>query len=250
MSSATDAKSIVAALSEEFPRHVIRMKPGSNKRPAMPYVSHGSCTKRLNEVCPGWSSRVVETFTYMNGNGVLCCAGVLLEMTVPFVGSRQEFGTANQPRDFGTDAKNSASDALKRCAMRFGVALDLWESAEEHDEDADDAPQPPRRAEAARPALAATTQPAPPQGQPAALAPLSHAEFVAFFEYQAAKFLTGTERPYILAAIREKRARFCDEQYKASLDWWTAFTTNDEPGMAKALGLPAPAAPTYAGVNG
>lgn len=131
-----DARTTITKLSEEFDRAVIRMKPGSAKRPAMPYVSHGSVTKRLNNVCPGWSSRVVETHSYLNGNGVLVCAAVLLELTIPGVGSRQEYGTANQPRNFGDDAKNAASDALKRCAMRFGVAIDLWESADEADEDA------------------------------------------------------------------------------------------------------------------
>lgn len=132
------ATELIKALGVEFPQHVIRMKPGSNKRPAMPYVSHGSVTKRLNDVCPDWSSRVVETHTYLNGNGMLVCVGVTLELTIPGLGSRQEFGTAAQPRDFGTDAKNAMSDALKRCAMRFGVALDLWESADEDDEDAID----------------------------------------------------------------------------------------------------------------
>jgi hypothetical protein len=100
-------------------------------------------TKRLNAVCPGWSSRVVETYTSVNPAGLLVCAGVLLELTIPGVGSRQEFGTANQPRNFGDDAKNAASDALKRAAMRFGVALDLWEDMDEADEDAHAQPAAP-----------------------------------------------------------------------------------------------------------
>ena len=89
-------------------------------------------------MCPGWSSRVVEMHTYMSPSGVLCCAGVTLEVTVPGAGSHQEFGKAATPRNFGDDAKNAMSDALKRCAMRFGVALDLWESGDEYDEDADE----------------------------------------------------------------------------------------------------------------
>jgi hypothetical protein len=148
-----EARATIDALSKEFDRSVIQIKPGSAKKPATRYVSHGSVTKRLNAVCPGWSSRVVETYTSVNPAGQLACAGVLLELTVPGVGSRQEFGTANQPRSFGDDAKNAASDALKRAAMRFGVALDLWEDMDEADEDAH--PAPPRPAPP-RPAPAAT----------------------------------------------------------------------------------------------
>lgn len=136
----SEAAMTIRALSEEFPQHVIQIKPGSKPgaaqyKPATPYVSHGSVTKRLNDVCPGWSSRVVEWHTYMDPAGKLQCAGVTLEVTMPNAGSHQEFGKAATPRNFGDDAKNAMSDALKRCAMRFGVALDLWESADEHDED-------------------------------------------------------------------------------------------------------------------
>lgn len=132
----SEVKATIDALSAPFDPKVIRRKPGSDKRPALPYVSHGLVTKRLNEVCPGWSTRVVEMHTFMDGKGNLQCAGVTLELTVPGVGSRVEFGTAERSQGFGKDAKNAMSDALKRCAMRFGVALDLWESAEENDDDA------------------------------------------------------------------------------------------------------------------
>lgn len=144
----SEAKATIDKLSEDFDRSIIRMKPGSNKRPAMPYVSHGSVTKRLNAVAPGWSSRVVEVHSYVKpASGLLECAAVTLELTIPGVGSRQEVGTANQPRNFGDDLKNAMSDALKRCAMRFGVAIDLWESADEADEDAYPAQDTPRAAQ-------------------------------------------------------------------------------------------------------
>lgn len=132
-----DARGIVEALSKPFDPRVIQSKPGGNRRPDVRYVSHGSVTKRLNQVCPGWTSRVVEIHAYYEAqSGKKVCAGVQLELTIPGVGSRQEFGTANQPRSFGDDVKNAMSDALKRCAMRFGVALDLWEEMDEGDEDA------------------------------------------------------------------------------------------------------------------
>ena len=155
MTDKTIARGIVETLSAAFDRSLIRMKPGG-KRPATPYISHGLVTKRLNDVTPDWTSRVVEMHTYVDGNGVLQCAGVTLELTIPGVGSRQEFGTSANRNGFGADAKNAMSDALKRCAMRFGVALDLRESAEENDEDAQPVAAPVER----RPAL---SRPAPRQ---------------------------------------------------------------------------------------
>ena len=139
--SDTAAKAIIDGLTEPFDRAVIKKKPGSKPgatkfKPASDYVSHGLVTKRLNAVCPGWSSRVVEWHTFIDGRGELVCAGVTLEITIPGAGSHQEFGKSANRLGFGDDAKNALSDALKRCAMRFGVAIDLWESAEEDDEDA------------------------------------------------------------------------------------------------------------------
>jgi hypothetical protein len=178
MSEEWPAAPTIAALSKEFDPSVIQMKPGSNRKPATRYVSHGSVTKRLNAVCPGWSSRVVETHTYLNTAGVLVCAAVTLELTIPGVGSRVEVGTANQPRGFGDDLKNAMSDALKRCAMRFGVALDLWEDMDEGDEDAEHAAaQPP--APRAAPAFTRPRQDAPATGPqaPPAPRPYTEAEF-------------------------------------------------------------------------
>ena len=80
--------------------------------------------------------------------------------------------------------------------------------------------------------------------------PTPQHEFVAFFQEQARQFLSGTERPYIQATIKAKRAEFSPEQYADSLDWWRAFTENDEAGMARALGLPASSAPSFASVAG
>lgn len=159
----SEARATIDALSKDFDRTLIRTKPGSKPdakyfKPATKYVSHGSVTKRLNDAAPGWSSRVVETHSFMNANGVLVCAGVTLELTIPGVGSRQEVGTANQPRNFGDDLKNAMSDALKRCAMRFGVAIDLWESMDEADEDAAPAPRPaPRQTPQDEPNAASVT---------------------------------------------------------------------------------------------
>ena len=177
----SEVKATIDALSAPFDPKVIRRKPGSDKRPALPYVSHGLVTKRLNEVCPGWSTRVVEMHTFMDGNGRLQCAGVTLELTVPGVGSRVEFGTAERPQGFGKDAKNAMSDALKRCAMRFGVAIDLWESADEDDEDAQPVIAPvERRPAPARPAPRQEPRPLRPSAPASGEVPFDWTDFWAW----------------------------------------------------------------------
>jgi hypothetical protein len=134
----------IKRLSEPFDARFIQQKPGPGGR-RMDFVSHGTVTKRLNERAPGWSSRIVASgvdVTQSPKGGLLYTADVTLELTVAGV-TRAELGTNNQPvADRGQALKSAASDALKRAAMRFGVALDLWESLDEQDEDAQYATTP------------------------------------------------------------------------------------------------------------
>jgi hypothetical protein len=77
------------------------------------------------------------------------------------------------------------SDALKRCAMRFGVALDLWESADESDEDATPVPTvarqtPAQSRPAPRPAPARQDAPRPLRpAEPAAALPVTEEQLTA-----------------------------------------------------------------------
>jgi hypothetical protein len=92
------------------------------------YVGHAYVTERLNAVDPAWtlepSARhadgspafIVEDGTY----GVW--ARLLLNGVV-----REEYGEGNT-------RKAAWSDVLKRCAMRFGVALDLWKQEQNSEE--------------------------------------------------------------------------------------------------------------------
>lgn len=151
MTEATTFEQTIRALSEPFPANVIRHKPGGGQRGSLAYVSHGLVTKRLNDVAPGWSTRLLETV--LNGTGDV--QAVVLELTINGV-SRVEAGAPSAFRDPHNDLKNAFSDALKRCAMRFGVALDLWESMDEGDEDAAHSAAPPANAPQPRPAAPGT----------------------------------------------------------------------------------------------
>ncbi len=136
---------LIEQLSERFDDSLVQMKPAYSGGQKMPYVSQGLVTKRLNAKALDWSSRILgrETITFPimrydkdAGKKILkdiTWVEITLELTIPALGSRQEVGVAEMVGDYGTAVKAAASDALKRAAMRFGVALYMWESKEEQD---------------------------------------------------------------------------------------------------------------------
>jgi hypothetical protein len=99
-------------LRKPFPPELIGKLPGSAKRPALDYVGHAAVTDRLLQCAPGWEFKVLDLTPDEHASWVLG------RLTIDGV-SRDEYGE-------GDDPKKAISDALKRCAMRFGVALDLW----------------------------------------------------------------------------------------------------------------------------
>lgn len=133
--NATMTEELIKALSRPFAGEAVRQKRGQGNR-MMDYVSHGMVTKRLNDVYPGWHAEMVEKWIVGDGDKLHCLGGVM-RMTIGGV-TREEAGGPTRQGTLADDLKNTYSDCLKRCAMRFGVALDMWESAEENDEDADD----------------------------------------------------------------------------------------------------------------
>jgi hypothetical protein len=167
----TDYATTLAQLASKFPDEVVKKKPGRGNAPAMSYISHAIVTERLNKLAPDWSVRNVATHTYLDGQGVIHCAGVTLEMTIGGV-SRVESGGPQRQDGFTNEIKNAYSDALKRCAMRFGVALYIWDQLVDAEFDEDVYPDyvPPA-------ASAPTPRPAPSAPAPAtgAARPDSHA---------------------------------------------------------------------------
>ena len=94
---------------------------------AAKYCSHGDIQQALLAKVGPTSQRVVKIIHAPEGNII---QGVILEMVFhidlePVV--IQEIGESE--RDTGNNAlnlKNSVSDAIKRCAMRVGLGLELW----------------------------------------------------------------------------------------------------------------------------
>jgi len=157
-----------AALRSPFPPEQIGKLPASQKRPALDFVGHAAVTDRLNLYAPGWSYTVDEMFTQ---GGECWIRGT---MTVGGI-SRTEYGD-------GKDPKEAIGNFIRRGAMRFGVALDLWSrqelktSAETTDADSSPAsgkqapsePKPPASAEGGP---TPTISGAPPNLSPSETAP-------------------------------------------------------------------------------
>jgi hypothetical protein len=91
---------------------------GKVKRPALDYVGHAAVSDRLNRIAPDWSYTVdrewhLETTNTFWVRGTMTIGGV----------SRPEYGD-------GDDPKEAIGNFIRRGAMRFGVAIDLWSREE------------------------------------------------------------------------------------------------------------------------
>jgi len=114
----------LSELSKPFPAKFISQKPGKF---AASYVAHDIIAQRLLEVLGPYSFGVVELIRDKTGEVVGCLAS----MTVTIDGTRvtiTEIGDAeaSSNKNDGAKAKDAASDAFKRCAMRLGCGLHLW----------------------------------------------------------------------------------------------------------------------------
>lgn len=108
---------MVAKLCAPFPDEKLGVKAQSYNNKNNPtkvmlvlYLQHTDVAERLDQVDPNWSFRILSMGSGF-AHGELTVGGAV----------RQNFGE-------GEDQKMAASDALKRCAMLFGVGRSLYES--------------------------------------------------------------------------------------------------------------------------
>lgn len=125
-------------LARRFPASLVKKAPQGKYGD---YVPHSIVNERLLEVLGPFDFQLVQvirghapelktkTTTYPARADAI--VGVVARMTATIDGRSvtvEEVGTEDNPA-MKTDAenlKNSMSDALKRCAMRFGLGLHLW----------------------------------------------------------------------------------------------------------------------------
>ena len=110
-------------LSRPFPAALVKSKPGKF---AASYVEHSVISQRLLEVLGPYTFTVDQPVTNPDGVVVGCLATLEVMIDGDFV-TVTEVGDVEHPGgNNGSNLKNAASDALKRCAMRLGVGLHLW----------------------------------------------------------------------------------------------------------------------------
>jgi len=110
-------------LSRPFPDALIRQKPGKF---AASYVEHSVVSQRLLEVVGAHTFRVEEPITNPDGVIVGCLATLEAKVDGEWVAVTEVGDVEHPSSNNGSNLKNAASDALKRCAMRLGVGLHLW----------------------------------------------------------------------------------------------------------------------------
>lgn len=112
-------------LQNPFPAHVVGWKPGSmNKEKTralmMAFIDARAVMDRLDAICPNdWSFHAVE----VAGAAVPTVRGTLTVLGV----SRTDFGEGDPSSDAGNSYKAANSDALKRCAVQFGIGRYLYD---------------------------------------------------------------------------------------------------------------------------
>jgi hypothetical protein len=114
----------LSELAKQFTGKYVKTKPGGF---AASYVEHGDITQRLLQVVGPFDFRVIELIRNPQGEVEGALASLTAEVdgrsvTVVEVGDVENPGSKNN----GARAKDAASDAIKRCAMRLGLGLHLW----------------------------------------------------------------------------------------------------------------------------
>lgn len=137
-------------LWEVTPEHAIKVRPGPGGR-SMAYVSHGYVEFKLNEAFGGdWDFEPMPVFsgsvfhlqqveaTVNNKKVTKYNVAVMCKLTVRVRDHstlevlstivKVEPGSAewHAENEFGDALKSATSDALKRCGLRLGIALDLY----------------------------------------------------------------------------------------------------------------------------
>lgn len=112
------------ALAKRIPKSYIKQKPGGF---AADYCSHADVQQMLIAklgVPP--SQEVTQIIRSADGQA----QGVVLRMVFNIDGQTvviDEVGECERPgQNEGLNVKNAVSDAVKRCAMRIGLGLELW----------------------------------------------------------------------------------------------------------------------------
>jgi hypothetical protein len=115
------------ALRKPFdPKQVTQVDKGFGK---IDTVNHAHVTNRLNHAAPGWTHGFSRWIEAPGKDGMTHLLAVIGWMEIDGI-RHEEVGEVERPSTYGDEAKKAVSDFIKRAAMRFGVAIDLWAKEE------------------------------------------------------------------------------------------------------------------------
>lgn len=102
----------------------IRIKPTG-----VPYVSHPTYTRWLNEAFGRGQWTLVEISTPTKGGTTVLIKYALLVRGVPVAAAygEQEYFENNKDQSYGDVVESTYASALRRCCKHLGMALEMWE---------------------------------------------------------------------------------------------------------------------------
>jgi hypothetical protein len=115
-------------LCRPFPPEAIKSRPGNHGK-TLSYVDVAAVITRLNEGCESWSFEVVSHKVEADEVIVLGKLTADGQTKMHFGGSMVTLDKDGRAVSIADDLKAAASDALKKCASLFGVALELYGGA-------------------------------------------------------------------------------------------------------------------------
>lgn len=157
----SDTQTLLQALGKPFPKEAVKTRVGGGGA-KFDYVAGYTVIHRLNDATGGQWSWHVKSFEFRPAGTDRYGKEVSLvvvtgELTIPGLGTRAGIGVQKVTENGGEDlVKGASTDALKKAATLFGVALELY--GDDY-EDEDRAPAPQRQ-QPARPAPRPTPPPA------------------------------------------------------------------------------------------
>ncbi len=121
---ADNMQTIWEALAAPLPPEAIRVR--NDKDVAIRYIDARTVIERLNEVCPGQWTFETELLHAPNGT-----AGEkwVFKGRLTVCGVWHEDVGMNDNEKYFDPPKSAVSDALKRCAVHFGIGLELYPGA-------------------------------------------------------------------------------------------------------------------------
>lgn len=121
----TITPALLARLKAPFPENhifvrVLELNEEGTRAMLVKYLRHTDVATRLDEIDPAWSTEIIRSGMSEPATNRI----IYTQMKLTIMGvSRENVGE-------GQDPKASASDALKRCAMSFGVGRYLCDAEE------------------------------------------------------------------------------------------------------------------------